>query len=342
MRMRQSLVTALLLSLAATSAAQDRPAYFLKTTPARRVRAVLTFEIKAPKLNATEWIVIAARPPVLPGQVDVITKMEPSGKPTLERSPQRRPILVARVPADTKVLKTGIRVRLITEATLWSRRLASLPAEAPLPHVAVLSKTERQLFLTKTPHFNFDDPRFQRWLEKNHLQRTADEKEIAYARRLFQVIGKSFRYEWPVRHEGSAGATTAAGRGDCGCLATVFVSALRANGIPARLRVGRWALSVKPGETVGGQPYYQTHVQAEFYAAGVGWVPADPTLQRFGNDPGNFLTLHLDSELQLDTFHFGVQTVKWLQNVAYWATGAQNGFEGSSTVENWQVQELPQ
>jgi hypothetical protein len=341
----------LLLSLTDFSAAQDRPAYVLKTAPARRVRAVLTFNVKAPKMNADEWIVLVARPPVLPCQVDVQTKMEPAARPTKELSPRRQPILIAQVPAKTKALKTGLQVRVTIEATLMSRQLTPLPTDAAAPHVAELPKAERRLSLAKTPHFNFDEPAFQRWLEKHHLHRKAGESAVALARRVFQVICKGFRYQWPVRHKGSASATTEAGRGDCGCLATVFVSALRANGIPARLRVGRWAQSVKRGETVGGSAYYQTHAQAEFYADGIGWVPADPTLaligpagqalQHFGNDPGNFLTLHLDSELQLNTVHFGVQYVDWLQDVAYWARGARNGLDGSSTTQDWQVQELP-
>ena len=50
--------------------------------------------------------------------------------------------------------------------------------------------------------------------------------------------------------------------GDCGNQASVFISLLRAKGIPARhvvlCRVG------------------SAHVRAEFYLAGYGWIPADP------------------------------------------------------------------
>jgi transglutaminase-like putative cysteine protease len=130
-------------------------------------------------------------------------------------------------------------------------------------------------------------------------------------------------------------------------MATLFVAALRAQGVPARVLAGRWAKSAVRGERVGALPYFQGHVKAEFFAQGVGWVPADLSsavvhdrspekLRYFGSDRGDFLTLHVDTDLVLDTVHFGSRSMTYLQNSAYWATGS-GSFEGAIVTKDWRV-----
>jgi transglutaminase-like putative cysteine protease len=150
--------------------------------------------------------------------------------------------------------------------------------------------------------------------------------------------------------ERSASHVCEAGKSDCGGLSVLFVAALRANQVPARVLVGRWAQSSRPGEQLEGEGYYQTHVIAEFWADRVGWVPVDMALglrkqpegqefKHFGNDPGNFIALHIDPELLLDR---GRETVRipWLQGVAYWVTG-RGTTEGPRYQESWEVTEKP-
>ena len=57
------------------------------------------------------------------------------------------------------------------------------------------------------------------------------------------------------------------GEGECGDFAALFIALSRAKGIPARPVVGYWAIS----------GINQTHVWAEFYLEGLGWIPVDPT-----------------------------------------------------------------
>jgi len=150
--------------------------------------------------------------------------------------------------------------------------------------------------------------------------------------------------------ERSASHVCEAGKSDCGGLSVLLVAALRANQVPARVLVGRWAHSSKSGEQLEGENYYQTHVIAEFWADGVGWVPVDMALglhkqppgqefKHFGNDPGNFLALHIDPDLVLDR---GRETVRipWLQGVAYWVTG-RGTTDGPRFKEKWEVTEKP-
>jgi transglutaminase-like putative cysteine protease len=316
---------------------------------AKRIEAVLTYDFRTPKLSAAEWIVVAAKAPELPRQVKVTTTLTPPGVAGKELSPLHRPIITARVPAKGTAKEKGIVVRVTYQATLRSRKLVPLrPTEQP-PAVAPLTDTERRNYLAPSKTINFKDKPFQKWLDEHALRRAKGETDIAFARRVFLHIQKSFTYKFPTGHDGTASAVVRAGCGDCGSMSVVFASALRASGIPARTLVGRWADSVKPGDKIGAEPYYQTHVKAEFFAEQVGWVPVDPTqalgdaspasLRYFGNDPGDFLVQNVDFDLLLDSVHFGKEHIDHLQGVVRWATGS-GSWDGKTTREDWQVRTL--
>jgi hypothetical protein len=61
----------------------------------------------------------------------------------------------------------------------------------------------------------------------------------------------------------------------------------------------------------------QCHVKSEFYATNIGWIPVEMSAatedklsnpaRYFGVDAGNFLTLHVDPDLVIDSLWFGVR-----------------------------------
>ena len=131
-------------------------------------------------------------------------------------------------------------------------------------------------------------------------------------------------------------------------MAVLFCSALRAGGVPARALVGCWAKSAAADGMLNGVRYYQTHVKAEFFADGVGWVPVDCSsavlhdrtaekLRYFGNDPGDFLTLHVDPELKVDSVYFGTKTLPWLQQFNFFVRG-KGTLAGLKREMNWTVE----
>jgi hypothetical protein len=336
---------ALALMLLAPATALGAPKYVLLASPSKKVEAVFTWEFKAPQLQATEWVVVAARPPELPGQTDVSVSAEPDAKQDREGSDLKQSILVWRIPVNDDSLKTRVRIRVKTEATLVARRLVPLAPSARAPKIAALGEDERKRFLASTSRLNHDAQDFRDWLNANGLKRGAREGDVEFAARVFQLIQARFTYKLPFDHDGKATSTCKAGNGDCGCISTVFVCACRANGIPARELCGRWAESAK-GD------YGQTHCKAEFYAEDVGWVPVDATLgmgkpgpegfQRFfGNDPGDFVVLHLDGDMKVNSIHFGVAATGRLQGVMYWATASGGNFDKSEGKEDWQVKISP-
>jgi transglutaminase-like putative cysteine protease len=334
----------LVLLVLSPATALGGPQYAVVTSPSKQAEVVFSWELKAPQLRATEWVVVVARPPELPSQAAVSISAEPDATEAKEGSDLRQPVLVWRIPANEDTLKTRVRIRVKMAATLVERRLVRLAPGAEAPNVAALGEDERTRFLASTARLNHDAPDFQDWLKANTLRRGAREADVDFAARVFQVIRDKFTYKRPFDHDGKATSTCKAGNGDCGCISTVFVCACRANGIPARELCGRWADSATGDDS-------KVHCKAEFYAENVGWVPVDPTLgmntpgpaglRFFGNDPGDFVVMHLDGDLQVDSIHFGVVTASRLQAVMYWARTSGGKFDGSEAREDWQVKQSP-
>jgi Transglutaminase-like superfamily len=325
----------------------EPPAYVLETAETQRIEATLNYQIRCDKLHAREWVVFSAQAPELPGQTHVMSTLRPEGAKSNERSLLHRPILAARVAAPSRRHENSISLRVTHEATLRSRKLRAIAPGEQRPVVAKLADKERRAALLDRGHYDFGKREFQNWLRWEKLQRGRGEAEIDFAHRVFQTIRANAVYHYEPALDRHASAVCKNLRSDCGGLSILFVSALRANDIPARTLFGRWAQSDRSGEKIEGTDYHQAHVKAEFYAEGVGWIPVDVSqavgnadpgarFHYFGNDPGDFLTLHVDPDLELDTVHFGRQTVPQLQSPVYWVTG-QGSADATHIEESWRV-----
>ncbi|MBN1412181.1 MAG: transglutaminase domain-containing protein [Spirochaetales bacterium] len=82
-----------------------------------------------------------------------------------------------------------------------------------------------------------------------------------------------------------AASLLTSGLGQCGDYAALFCALCRARGIPARPVVGYNASSGTD----------ETHVWAEFYLEGIGWIPADPTFGQKSPDRRDYYFSNLDS-----------------------------------------------
>lgn len=325
------------------------PAYEIVSTVAKRVRGELTLDVLAPEVEASEWLVYASRLPELPGQIDVRSKLSPGGTPGRELSSEGRPILFARVVPKGSLRRKDLKVRVEYEATLVARKLVKTkPGEVPDPVPPLDAKT-RRLALAEGPDFDFRSRAFQSWLDKHELRRGVNEGDVDLARRVFLTIKHELRYLYTDNMDRVASHVCQARKSDCGGMSIVFVSALRANQVPARVLTGRWALSSEIDPKTGN-PFDQQHAKAEFFADGVGWVPVDAAsgvvhdrspegLRFFGDDPGDFVTFHVDNGLVFDTY-FGRQNVEWLQSPAFWVTGG-GSVDGQTSQLSWKVEARP-
>jgi transglutaminase-like putative cysteine protease len=194
---------------------------------------------------------------------------------------------------------------------------------------------------------SFDSDEFKAWQVSHRLTRGEEEPEVDFARRVYRAIRSNFQYEHIPDMDRGPPAVCKAGKSDCGGLSNLLVTTLRSQGIPARTLAGRWAVSADPNEKLNGHAYFQYHVKAEFFAAGVGWVPVDMAsaivhdrsregLYFFGYDPGDFIVQHIDGNLKVDTIHFGKQELAVLQRPAFWVAGSGT-LDEVKISENWIV-----
>jgi hypothetical protein len=320
-------------------------AYRLEVKPSRRFESEYAVRIHVPGGEVEEWCLLGAKPPQLPSQHPIESRMWPPGREIVDLSPEHRPLFRALVPGRGETRHT-IEPRLLFHGVLHSRTLVVRQPGEPDPRRPELTPPAREHHLRETQTLDYKAPAFEKWLERNRLRRDKDEGDIHFARRVYLTIKKEFKYG-----PGSAVASkmVETRQGDCGGLASVFVCALRANGIPARCLCGKWAASAVAGQTDNGAAYYQDHVKTDFFARGVGWVPVDPYsglqfdktkqgFDNFGNDHGDHITFNVDYDLIVPTEIAGRQELSLLQNVSFFVHGKGSLKGAKEGGEQWRVQ----
>jgi transglutaminase-like putative cysteine protease len=329
------------LTWVAFTAGEYATGYALERRPARRIKGVLNYSIDEPDGGVRAWVLYAPQAPELARQRDPRTTLDPPGRPVQEAGVLRRPLLVSQVTGKPQ----GLQTKLTYEATLYSTRLVPRLAGAP-PADEKLRPAERDYYTSAAPSVDFREKRFQEWLDEAGLRRADRESDMTLARRTFSYLKHHFHYEY--FHEGMdqrPAAVCRAGKSDCSGLSRLFVAVMRANRVPARPVVGRLAKSEVPGKTPAERTEYQTHVQAEFFVPELGWVPVDMAnavadagreFAHFGNDAGDFLVMHIDSDVVVEDAR-GAKARAGGMQVPFWS------FQGSSrkgerVEQHWTVE----
>ena len=240
-------------------------------------------------------------------------------------------------------------MKLEVEAVLRTRKLVPLTANETPPEVIPLTAAERKYYLSATTHVDHDAKAFRDWLDEKKLRRAKDESPIEFAARILEVLRADYRYHYDPEQDKRASVACQAPATDCAGMSYLFVGAMRANDVPARVLVGRLARPRKPGSTPADMEYDRPHVRAEMFVAGVGWVSVDPAnahaarnpVREFiGYDPGDLLVLHVDVDLKLP-FPDKEREVQMLQiSPAYWTTG-KGQFDGSFGPTGWDLKATP-
>ncbi len=282
--------------------------YHVTITPLERVRATVTSTFRFPGLDAQEWWAAFPRPPEFEGQPTARVQVRIAEAPFAEsdqisdESASRQPLVVLHWFPDGNDATHILTAEATYEVTISRRTLEPGAATAP---VRRLRPAERSGFLAATTHFDFSSSRFQGWLRKEGLKRQSAERDLDFAHRAMATLVRTHTYRAELWSNRTASAVCASGWSDCGGLATIYVSILRANGIPARCLTGR---SVDPNTP---------HVKMEFYSDGVGWVPGDPAVAigshradaGFGREHFDMIITHFDL-VRLNGKY------QWLQGIA--------------------------
>lgn len=130
---------------------------------------------------------------------------------------------------------------------------------------------------------------------------------IDYCYKCYDYVATAFEYQ--AGGNGIIVDILANGGGDCGNISNLFLSMVRHKGIPAR-------------PIVMTQPHNENHVRTEFYLAGYGWIPVDPTYHMSGsNDFGKFTDNWVVSNRD-ETILVGIDNDEWkisiLQGCNWW------------------------
>ena len=309
--------------------------YHITLGEPRLVDTHLGLSLKAPSLTAMWWEFFAAKAPNLDGQQCLQASLVPAGRITRDGT---REMLTAKI-ASSSTTRSQFDVSITHQLALRSRRLE--PGVTSNPLVPLLPAM-RSFALDATELIDWTSADFQVWLDNHQLRPLPDESDMMLARRAYVMIRSTFHYAYEKTMDRVASHVATTDASDCGGLCLLYSAILRANGIPARVLAGRWATSATPDDRLNGLPYAQWHVQMEFYANGVGWVPCDVSrdLEQperwFGRSDGDFIALHFDPDLHVDT-QFGGKTQTWLQGVAFWVRG-DGSLDDMTTTETWTVE----
>jgi hypothetical protein len=321
------------------AAGEKPPAYVLVASAAKKVKADVTVEIKAPKVRADEWMLYVPKAAERPGQLDVRTTLLPRGRPARDLSEYARPLLADRRAVASLPLakRQELTVRVEYRATLLARRLERRgPGASTLPAGVValpdppLDPRERRFALASDHQFDFEEEGFRAWLDEHKLARGEQEDAVDFARRVFLEIRRTLTWFASPTPDHLASHVAKAGKTDDIGATVLYVSALRARGIPARLLAGR-RVAPTDAEPSGSRPD-EPRIRAEFHAEGVGWVPVDIATatfrdespeapRRFGVDDGDDLVVHQDTDFVVETY-FGRKTVEWIPAVSFWVIGS--------------------
>lgn len=321
--------------------------YRLETKPGPRVRVVLEGDIRTPRLEGKDWVLVAPVAPTHAWQAvhafdfasadEALAREQWTRGALGEADPQDRPVQHLRLSAKNG--RSHLRYAWTLEATLQEVKLVKGRPKGPAPKLA---GAERERALAANARYTLEDPRFRSWLDRHGLERGKRERDLAFAWRVLTAIHADFQYAYPPRFpERRPGEVCEEKASDCGGLSLLFSAALRANGVPARIVVGRWAIADKDAD-----PQY--HVRAEFFAEGVGWVPVDGSGavtwngapgSAFGRHDANFVVMHVDSDVEVDSLIFGRHGFGWIQTPLYWVRGSGT-FDGAKHDAVWKVRRV--
>ena len=203
--------------------------------------------------------------------------------------------------------------------------------------------------------YNQDDPLYLLYTRSEPYIESSDSQVVALANQIaagetnpYHLARKFYDYVIDTAHykllgRGLLGAkellTTS--QGECGDYSALFIALSRAKGIPARPVVGYWAYC----------GIEQTHVWAEFYLEGLGWIPVDPTIGQsepdkrdyyFGSMDNHRVILHKGFNISLDPVGPDDFVAALMQEPLWWFWGS-SGDGNSVRIErtSWQVTPLP-
>ena len=333
------------LAVGNSSPTRAEPGMHIVFGTARTFHCSIKESFEFPNMQTRTWILYAPVAPTTETQSNPTGKFFPAGVDAVpsvvrEGSVLHRPIygMMLHVPAGDVVNQTRLDCEVDYTVTERPRWLAAGPPRSP---VSGLNAATRTACLAASPTIDYTDKVFQSWLDKNSLHRRKHETDIAFAKRAFETIRPLYVYQWLHGEPPACSEVCRRDHADCGRISCLFVSTLRANGIPARALVGH-TLDNRPS---ADDPMH-LHVVSEFFATAIGWVPVDMSAaisdhnkaenEIFGRENGAFMTMHTDVDMLVDSIYFGTRN-EWVFQTPIAFVQGTGTVAGFSTSGSWLV-----
>ena len=154
----------------------------------------------------------------------------------------------------------------------------------------------------------------------SQLWESTDGDLLKYARKCYDWTAKNITYGNMNTGLHTITELMRTRKGDCGNFSSVFISLLRAQGIPAR-----HVVMISPTEA-------GYHVRAEFYIPAYGWIPADPTFENgdsggayFGRFTGAYVVMSLGVNSACRSYDGKTYTADLLQAYLLWFWYSREG-----------------
>lgn len=365
MRAKYLLLTSALISIVGLVGGQERergqipspgigattaPKYAMEVTGAKHVVGVWQIRVYTTNFPAAEWMISFPVASDLPRQTGAKTALTPNGELLKESSPAQRPFLSLRVRPVDGITEQSLSLAVRYEATLLARKMVSVRGDSTGSPPSPLGTREKGIYSASTPTLDFRSEPFQAWLENHNLRRGESEDEVDFGRRVFSTMLQTFHYKDGVPINAASKVCNLAEL-DCDTLSVVFVSAMRANQVSARV------LFAWPAKTIRAGPkgIISGHAQAEFFASGVGWVPVDVAraltarsagrdpARHFGEDDGTHLVAQVDPDYILKSPVGPMRVNSMHPGPDVWTRGAPKKADVRFLPQGWEVkvQELP-
>lgn len=336
-------------ALAASAPASAPPVpYILDARPVKQVTGTYRAELRTTGEGNLTAVRLYFGLPDTPGQTNgKITVALPTGtgvevKQIKELSVLHRP--VTEVALSGPALSKAIPIQVTFETTLIARRLVPRTASRKPPAVAPLPDEEEKFYTAETKLYDYTAPEFVAWLDKHKLRKGPKESDLAFATRAFLLLPRLYQSELTKLQPASQLCNLP--KLDCDTLSAVYVSALRANAVPARM-VGGFPASNRGLPKEGGD-HIIGHAVAEFFIQGVGWVPCDPRagvdhkakpLDHFGTSSGGLVAFKVDVDMELPVWSADKPALRNTLPVQFWR------FKGKPEVkyveQDWAVAAKP-
>ena len=320
--------------------------YHIGTQFARRVSATLTTTVISPKTTDGELRVYAPVPPDLPTQKVVECTIRCREHPafvssrTADLKNTAQEYLCLHIPVKGDTLRPQCTVDVKYVVDLFKADIVDGPAVSPLVASSSWAEDYRREFLSETIQADIANSEFREWLRDANLIKADSEGNLHFARRVFQYISQSGTTGPFVPIEKRKASILCKNlTGDCGALSILYISVLRAYGVPATVTPGRWALTEEPH-------YGQFYVTCGIIEPGVGVIPIDQFRgidaktknidpdRSFGTTEGNYIVFNVCPELNPE-----VGLVVPIHHYMVWARSGITPFV-PRFEDHWKVEKL--